>query len=112
MAEVFISARAVGGDRPTVVILVAGIPSEKPTVWPSKDIGGQQKAGRPTGKQKGGEGCRFLKKPWLMHLQHLHPSVIGYLKIIRISFLLAIFAVEKVWLWSIFLDGAMGDGIQ
>ena len=77
MAEVFISAGAAGGDRPTVVILVAVIPSEKPTVCPSKDIVKQRKAGRPTGKRKEGEGCKFLKKPWLMHLQHLHLGMIG-----------------------------------
>lgn len=112
MAEVFISARAAGGDRHTVVILVAIIPSEKPTVWPSKDIAGQQKAGRPTEKRKESEGCKFLKKPWLMHLQHLHTNMIGYLKITKLLSLVAISAVEKVWLWSIFLDGAMGDGIR
>jgi len=94
------------------MIPVGTIPSEKPTVWHSKDIDRPQKAGRPTGKLKECEGCKFLKKPWLMHLQHLHPSVIGYLKITRLSSLLAIFAVEKVWLWNIFPDGAMGDGIQ
>lgn len=112
MAEVFISAGAVGGDRPTVVILVAIIPSEKPTVWPSKDIAGQQKAGRPTGKRKEDEGCKFLKKPWLMHLQHLYRGMIGYLKITHLSSLVVIFAVEKVWLWGIFPDEAMGDGIR
>lgn len=94
------------------MIPVGTIPSEKPTVWHSKDIDKPQKAGRPTGKLKECEGCKFLKKPWLMHLQHLHPSVIGYLKITSLSSLLAIFAVEKVWLWNIFPDGAMGDGIQ
>ncbi len=112
MAEVFISAGAAGGDRPTVVILVDGIPSEKSTVWPSKDIDKQQKAGRPTDKGKEGEGCKFLKKPWLMHLQHLHPGMIGYLKITRLLSLVVIFVVERVWLWNIFPDGAMGDGVQ
>jgi hypothetical protein len=112
VAEHFISARAAGEGRPTVVILVGIIPSEKPTVWPSKDIDKPQKAGRLTGKLKECEGCKFLEKPWLMHLQHLYPSVIGYLKITRLSSLLAIFAVEKVWLLSIFPDGVMGDGIQ
>ena len=112
MAEVFISAGAAGGDRPTVVILVAVIPSERPTVWPSKDIVKQQKVGRPTGKRREGEGYKFLKKPWLMHLQHLHPDMIGYPEIAKLSSLVAISAVEKVWLWSIFLDGAMGDGIR
>lgn len=112
MVEVFISAGAVGGDRPTVVILVDGIPSEKPTVWPSKDIDKLQKVERPTGKRKEGEGCKFPKKPWLIHLQHLPPGMIVYLKITRLSSLVVIFAVEKVWLWSIFPDGAMGDGIQ
>jgi len=112
VAEHFISARAAGEGRPTVVIPVGTILSEKPTVWHSKDIDKPQKAGRPTGKLKECEGCKFLKKPWLMHLQHLHPSVIGYLKITSLSSLLAIFAVEKVWLWNIFPDGAMGDGIQ
>jgi len=47
-----------------------------------------------------------------MHLQHLHTGMIGYLKMTKLSSLVAISAVEKVWLWSIFLDGAMGDGIQ
>jgi len=47
-----------------------------------------------------------------MHLQHLHPSVIGYLKITRLSSLIVIFAVEKVWLCPIFPDGVMGDGTQ
>lgn len=112
MAEVFISAVAAGGGRPTVVIIVAVIPSEKPTVYPSKDIAGPQKAGRPTGKRKEGEGCTFLKKPWLMHLQYLRPGMIGYLKFTSLSSLVVIFAVEKVWLWSIFPDGAMGDRIQ
>jgi hypothetical protein len=96
VAEVFISATAAGGDTPTVVILVAIIPSEKPTVWPSKDIAGQQKAGRPTGKPKEDDGCKFLKKPWLMHLQHLYRDMIGYFKITRLPFLVVISAVEKV----------------
>lgn len=96
MAEVFIYATAAGGDTPTVVILVAIIPSEKPTVWPSKDIARQQKAGRPTGKRKEDDGCKFLKKPWLMHLQHLYRDMVGYLKITRLWFLVVIFAVEKV----------------
>jgi hypothetical protein len=95
VAEVFISAGAVGGDRPTVVILVDGISSEKPTVWPSKDIDKQQKAERPTGKRKEGEGCKFPKKPWLIHLQYLHPGMIVYLKINNISSLVAIFAVGR-----------------
>jgi hypothetical protein len=69
VAEVFISAGAAGEDRPTVVIPVGTIPSEKPTVWPSKDIDKQQRAVRLTGKRKEGEGCRFLKKSWMMHLQ-------------------------------------------
>jgi hypothetical protein len=38
--------------------------------------------------------------------------MIDYLQIARLSFLVAIFAVKKVWLWSIFRDGAMEDGIQ
>lgn len=112
MAEHFISAGAAGEDRPTVVILVDGIPSEKPTVWPSKNIDKLQKVEKPTGKRKEGAGYKFLKKPWLMHLQHLHPRVIGYLKSTRLSSLVAIFVVEKVWLWPIFPDEAMGDGIQ
>ncbi len=112
MAEHFISAGVAGEARPTVVIPVGTIPNEKRTARLSKDIDRQQKAERPTGKRKEVEGCKFLKKPWLMHLQHLHPNVIGYLKITRLSFLVAIFAVEKVWLWRIFPDGAMGDGIQ
>jgi len=112
VAEHFISAGAAGEGRPTVVIPVGTIPNEKRTARLSKDIDRQQKAERPTGKRKEGEGCKFLKKPWLMHLQHLHPSVIGYLKIPSLSSLLAIFAVKKVWLWNIFPDGAMGDGIQ
>ncbi len=112
MTELFISAGAVGEGRPIVVMLVGGIPSEKPTVCPSKDIVKQQKAGRPTGKRKEDEECKLLKKPWLMHLQHLHTGMIGYLKITCLSSLVVIFAVEKVWLWSIFPDGVMGDGIQ
>ncbi|MCP4339103.1 MAG: hypothetical protein GY799_09520 [Desulfobulbaceae bacterium] len=112
MAEHFISAGAAGEGRLTVVIPVGTIPSEKRTAWPSNDIDGQPKAERPTGKRKEGEGCMFLKKPWLIPLQHLHPHVIGYLKITRLSSLVAIFAVEKVWLWPISLDEAMGDGIQ
>lgn len=47
-----------------------------------------------------------------MHLQHLPPSMIGYLKTTGLSSLVVIFAVEKVWLWRIFPDGVMGDGIQ
>lgn len=34
--------------------------------------------------------------------------MVDYLKITRLSFLVAIFAVEKAWLWSIFPDGDMG----
>ena len=112
MAEVFISAGAAGGDRPTVVILVDGIPSEKPTVWHSKDIAKQPKAGRPIDKRKGDEECKTLKKPWLIHLQHLLLSMVNHLVITRLSFLVAIFAVKKVWLLSIFHDGDMGDGIR
>ncbi len=112
MVEHFISARAAGGGRPTAVNPVGTIPSEKPTVWPSKDIDKQQKVGRPTDKQKEEEGCKFLKKPWLMHLQHLHPSVIDYLMSTRLSLFIAIFAAKKVWLLSIFPDGATGGGVR
>lgn len=38
--------------------------------------------------------------------------MIDYLKIARLSFLVAIFAVKKVWLWNIFHDGAMEKEIQ
>jgi hypothetical protein len=38
--------------------------------------------------------------------------MVDYLKITRLSFLVAIFAVEKVWLWSIFPDEDMGGGIR
>jgi hypothetical protein len=112
VAEHFISAGAAGEGRPTVVIPVGTIPSEKPTVWPKKDIDKLQKVEKPTGKRKEGEGCKFPKKPWLIHLQYLHPAMIVYLKITRLSSLVVIFAVEQVWLWPIFLDEAMGDGIQ
>jgi hypothetical protein len=30
----------------------------------------------------------------------------------RLVLLAAIFAVKKVWLWSLSHDGAMGDGVQ
>ena len=93
-------------------MLVGGLPSEKHTVWHSKDIAKQQRAGRPIDKQKEGEECKTLKKPWLIHLQYLLLSMVNYLKITRLSFLVAIFAVEKVWLWSIFPDGDMGGGIR
>jgi hypothetical protein len=112
VAEFSMSVRVAGGDRPTVVILVANIPSEKPTVWPRRNIAGRQKAGRPIGKLKEGEECTFIKKPWLMHLLYLCPGMIGFLNLTRFSPLIVIFAVEKVWLWPISPDGAMGDGIQ
>ncbi|MCP3888761.1 MAG: hypothetical protein GY702_07780 [Desulfobulbaceae bacterium] len=96
MAGLSLFAKAAGEGRLTVVILVVEIPSAKPTVWLSKNIGGQQKAGRSTGRRKGDEGCKFLKKPWLMHLQHRHSGMIGYPKITCLSFLVVIFAVEKV----------------
>jgi hypothetical protein len=38
--------------------------------------------------------------------------MIDYLQIARLSFLVAIFAVKKVWSWNIFHDGAMEEGIQ
>ena len=112
MAEHFISAGAAGEGRPTVVPPVGTIPSEKPTAWPNKDIAGQQKAGRSTDKQKEDEGCKFLKKPWLMHLQYLHPGVIDYLMSTRLSLFVAIFAAKKVWLLSIFPDGATEGGVR
>ena len=112
MPGFFISARAVGEGRLIVVMLVGRDPSEKHTVWRRKNIAKQLRAGRPTGKRKEGEDCKVLKKPWLIHLQHLLLSVIDYLKITRLSFLVAIFAVKKVWLWSTFPGGAMEDGIQ
>ncbi len=112
MAELFISAGAVGEGRPIVVMLVGGIPSEKHTVWHSKDIVKQQRVGRLTDKRKEGEEYKTLKKPWLIHLQHLPLSMVNYLKITRLSFLVVIFAVEKVWLLSIFRDGDMGGGIR
>jgi len=39
-------------------------------------------------------------------------SMVTYLKITRLSFLVAIFVVEKVWLLSTFHDGDMGGGIR
>jgi hypothetical protein len=38
--------------------------------------------------------------------------MIDYLQIARLSFLVAIFAVKKVWSWNIFYDGAMEKGTQ
>jgi hypothetical protein len=108
----FISARDVGEGRPIVVMLVDRHPSEKHTVWHRDNIAKQQKAGRHTGKGKEGEECTIPKKPWLIHLLYLLSSMIDYIQIARLSFLVAIFAVKKVWLWSIFHDGAMEDGIQ
>ena len=98
MAEHFISARAAGEGRLTAVIPVGTIPSEKPTVWHSKDIDKPQEAGRLTGKLKECEGCTFIKKPWLIHLQHQLLGMIDYLKITSLQSLVVIFAVEKVWL--------------
>ena len=98
MPGFFISARAVGEGRPIVVMLVGRHPSEKHTVWHRKNIAKQQRAGRPTGKLKEGEEYKILKKPWLIHLQYLLLSMIVYLKITGLSFLVAIFAVKKVWL--------------
>jgi len=93
-------------------MLVDRHPSEKRTVRHRDNIAKQQKAGRPTGKRKKGEECTIPKKPWLIHLQYLLLSMIDYLQIARLSFLVAISAVKKVWLWSIFHDGAMEKGIQ
>ncbi len=93
-------------------MLVGRYPSEKHTVWHRKNIDKQQRAGRPTGKRKEGEECNILKKPWLIHLQYQLLSMIDYLKITSLSFLVAIFAVKKVWLWNIFHDVAMEDEIQ
>ena len=112
MAGVFISAGAAGEGRPTVVIPVGTILSEQPTAWPSKDIAKQQRAGRPTGELKEGEEYKPLKKPWLMPLQHQLLVMINYFKITGFLPLVAIFAVEKVWLWNIFPGGVMGGGIQ
>jgi hypothetical protein len=108
----FISARAVGEVRPIVVMLVDRPLSEKHTVWRRDNIAKQQKVGRPTGKRKEGEECTIPKKTWLIHLLYLLLSMIDYLQIARLSFLVAIFAVKMVWLWNIFHDGAMEDGIQ
>lgn len=112
MPGYFISAGAVGGGKHIVVMLVGSLPGEKHTVWHRKNIAKHQRAGRPTGKRKEGVEYKILKKPWLIHLQHLLPSMIEYLKITRLSFLAAIIAVKKVWLWSIFHDGAMEDRIR
>ena len=110
--RIFISAGAVGEGRPIVLILVDGIPSEKHTVWHSKDIAKLQTAKRPIDKQKEGEECGIQKKPWMTPLPYLLWSMIEYLKITRLSFLVAIFAGQKVSLWNIFPDGDMGDGIR
>lgn len=112
MPGFFISARAVGEGRPIVAMFVGRHPSEKHTVSHRKNIAKQQRAERPTGKRKEGEECMILKKPWLIHLQYLLLKMIVCLKITLLSFRVAIFAVEKVWLWSIFPDEAMGDGIR
>jgi len=94
----FISARAVGGGRPIAVMLVGRFPCEKHTAEHRKNIAKRQRAERPTGKRKEGEECKILKKPWLMHLQYPLMSMIDSLKMSRLSFLAAIFAVKKVWL--------------
>ncbi|MFH0783730.1 MAG: hypothetical protein V2B20_17490 [Pseudomonadota bacterium] len=91
-----LSARAVGEGRPIVVMLVDRHPSEKHTVWHRDNIAKQQKVGRPTGKGKEGEECTIPKKPWLIHLLHLLSSMIDYLQIARLLFLVAIFAVKMV----------------
>jgi hypothetical protein len=93
-------------------MLVGRHPSEKHTVWHRKNIAKQQKAGRSTGKRKEGEECTILKKPWLIHLQHLLLRMIEYLTITRLAVLVASFAAKKVWLWSIFHDGAIEKGIS
>jgi hypothetical protein len=63
----FISARAVGGGRPIVVMLVGRLLSEKHTAEHRKNIVKHYRAERPTGKRKEGEECKIRKKPWLMH---------------------------------------------
>jgi hypothetical protein len=108
----FISARAVGEGRPIVVMVVGRHLSEKHTALHRKNIARQQRVGRPIGKLKEGEECKILKKTWLIHLQHQLLSMIDYLKITRLWSLVAIFVVKKVWLSSIFPDGAMEDGNQ
>ncbi len=47
-----------------------------------------------------------------MHLQHLHPGVIDYLMSTHLSLFVAIFAAKKVWLLSIFPDGATEGGVR
>jgi hypothetical protein len=96
VAGFFIFAGAAGVDRHIAVILVGNMPREKLTVYPSKDIAKRLKAGKPTGKLNEDAGCRFLKKPWLMHLQQLQSRMIDYLKITRLSAPIVIFAVERV----------------
>jgi hypothetical protein len=108
----FTSARPVGGGRPIVVMLVGRLPSEKHTAWHRKNIAKHQTVERPTGKRKEGEECKIRKKPWLMHLPHPLLIMIDFLKRSRLVLFAAIFAVRKVWLWSISHDGAMGDGVQ
>jgi hypothetical protein len=108
----FISARAVGGGRPIVVMLVGRLPCEKHTAEHRKNIVKHRRVERPTGRRREGEECKIRKKPWLMHLRHPLVSMISSLKMSRLSFLAAIFAVKKVWLWSISHDGAMGEDIQ
>jgi len=107
-----LSAGAVGEGRPIVVMLVGRHLNKKHTVWHRDNIAKQQKVGRPIGKGKEGEECTIPKKPWLIHLLYLLLSMIDFLQIARLSFLVAIFAVKKVWLSSIFHDGAMEKGIQ
>jgi len=107
----FISAVAVGGGRPIVVMLVGRLPSEKHTAERRKNIAKHQRAESPTGKRKEGEECTIRKKPWLMHLQHPLVSMISSLKMSRLSLLAAIFAVKEVQLWRIFHGGAMGEDI-
>jgi hypothetical protein len=108
----FISARAVGEGRPIVVMVVGRHLSEKHTALHRKNIAKQQRVGRSIGNRKEGEECKILKKTWLIHLQHQLLSMIDYLKITRLWSLVAIFVVKKVWLSSIFPDGAMEDGNQ
>jgi len=107
----FIYAGAVGEGRPIVVILVGRHPSEKHIAWHRKNIAKQQRAGRLTGKRKEGEECKIRKKPWLIHLQDPLLIMIDFLKMSRSSLLAAIFAVKRVWLWSISHAGAMGNGV-
>ena len=81
MAIFFTYVSIAGVARHTVAAVVDCFRNVSPAAWLNKNIAVRKKASAVTERQKKDGECVKMKKPWMMHLQHLIPAMLRLLGI-------------------------------